>query len=71
MWAAGTPWRLTTPAWEERVRFKSTVEFVQLMDDFIDRLPQLAFRLKTTSTRTGLGTRGVDSGRVDVYKRFP
>ena len=36
------PLETDDPAWEQRVRFKSTVEFVQLMDDFTARLHQLA-----------------------------
>lgn len=59
------------PAWEQRVRFKSTVEFVQLMDDFIARLPQLAFQAKNYEYKDWTVPAEWIQGRVDVYKRFP
>lgn len=65
------PLETDDPAWEQRVRFKSTVEFVQLMDDFIARLPQLAFQAKNYEYKDWTVPAEWIQGRVDVYKRFP
>lgn len=59
------------PAWEERARFKSTVEFVHLLDDFIQRLPQLAFQPRDYQYKEWSVPAEWIQGRVDVYKRFP
>ena len=65
------PLETDDPAWEQRVRFKSTVEFVQLMDDFIARLPQLAFQAKNYEYKDWTVPAEWIQRRVDVYKRFP
>lgn len=65
------PLEAADPAWEERVKFKSTVEFVQLMDDFIQRLPQLAFQPKDFEYKSWSVPAEWIQARVDVYKRFP
>ena len=65
------PLETDDPAWEQRVRFKSTVEFVQLMDDFIARLPQLALQAKNYEYKDWTVPAEWIQGRVDVYKRFP
>ena len=65
------PLETDDPAWEQRVRFKSTVEFVQLMDDFIARLPQLAFQAKNYEYKDWTVPAEWIQGRVDVYKRSP
>lgn len=65
------PLETDDPAWEQRVRFKSTVEFVQVMDDFIARLPQLAFQAKNYEYKDWTVPAEWIQGRVDVYKRFP
>ena len=65
------PLEAADPAWEERVKFKSTVEFVQLMDDFIQRLPQLAFQPKDFEYKSWSVPAAWIQARVDVYKRFP
>ena len=59
------------PAWEERARFKSTVEFVRLMDDFIARLPQLAFQPADYVFKDWIVPAEWIRGRVEVYRRFP
>lgn len=53
------------------MKFKSTVEFVQLMDDFIQRLPQLAFQPKDFEYKSWSVPAAWIQARVDVYKRFP
>ncbi len=49
-------------AWAERTRFKSTYAFVRLMDEFIDRLPSLAF----APTDCSFGRFSVTAERVGV-----
>ena len=65
------PLETSDPAWEERVRFKSTVEFVRLMDDFIARLPKLAFQPKNYEYKDWKVPAEWIQQRVDVYKRYP
>ena len=65
------PLETDDPAWEERVKFKSTVEFVRLMDDFIERLPRLAFQPKNYEYKEWKVPADWIQARVDVYKRFP
>ena len=65
------PLETADPAWEERVKFKSTVEFVRLMDDFIERLPRLAFQPKNYEYKAWKVPADWIQARVDVYKRFP
>ena len=65
------PLEANDPAWEERVRFKSSVEFVHLMDDFIARLPKLAFQPKDYEYKDWKVPAEWIQQRVDVYQRFP
>ncbi len=65
------PLEADDPAWEERVRFKSSVEFVHLMDDFIARLPKLAFQPKDYEYKEWKVPAEWIQQRVDVYQRFP
>lgn len=65
------PLETADPAWEQRVKFKSTVEFVNLMDDFIERLPKLAFQPQNYEYKEWKVPADWIQGRVDVYKRFP
>ena len=65
------PLEAKDPAWEERVKFKSSVEFVHLMDDFIARLPQLAFQPQNFEYKEWKVPADWIQARVDVYKRFP
>ncbi|HIV47759.1 MAG TPA: ATP-binding domain-containing protein [Candidatus Acutalibacter stercorigallinarum] len=58
-------------AWQARVRFKATAEFVELMDDFIARLPETAFSPRDYQ----YGEWNVPGEwiwqRIQVYQRFP
>lgn len=65
------PLETADPAWEQRVKFKSTVEFVRLMDDFIERLPELAFHPQNYEYKEWKVPADWIQARVDVYKRFP
>ena len=65
------PLETADPAWEQRVKFKSTVEFVRLMDDFIERLPELAFHPQNYEYKEWNVSADWIQARVDVYKRFP
>ncbi len=65
------PLETSDKAWEQRVRFKSSAEFVALMDDYIDRLPDLLFQAQDYV----FGDFSVPADwireRVNIYKRFP
>lgn len=65
------PLETDDPAWTQRVRFKATVDFVALMDDFISRLSQIAFEPQDYV----FGEFSVPADwireRVEVYARFP
>ncbi|MEA4941633.1 MAG: 3'-5' exonuclease [Oscillibacter sp.] len=37
------PLETSDPKWTERVRFKSTLEFVKMMDDYLARIPETVF----------------------------
>ena len=65
------PLETSDPAWEERVKFKSTVEFVRLLDDFIARLPKLAFQPRDYEYKEWKVPAEWIAQRVDVYKRYP
>ena len=65
------PLETADPAWEQRVKFKSTVEFVRLMDVFIERLPELAFHPQNYEYKEWKVPADWIQARVDVYKRFP
>ena len=65
------PLETADPAWGQRVKFKSTVEFVRLMDDFIERLPELAFHPQNYEYKEWKVPADWIQARVDVYKRFP
>lgn len=65
------PLETADAAWEQRVKFKSTVEFVRLMDDFIERLPELAFHPQNYEYKEWKVPADWIQARVDVYKRFP
>ena len=65
------PLEAADPAWEQRVKFKSTVEFVRLMDDFIARLPDLAFQPQNYEYKEWKVPADWIKARVDVYKRYP
>ena len=56
------PLENTDRAWEERVRFKSTVEFVKLMDAYIAKLPEIAFAVQDY-VRIVYGSCRVDSSQ--------
>lgn len=58
-------------AWEERVRFKATMEFVEQMDGFISRLPETAFEAQDYVFGSFLVPADWIRSRVDVYTRFP
>lgn len=58
-------------AWEERVRFKSTVEFVQLMDAYIAKLPEIALAVQDYVYESFTVPAEWIRARVDIYKRFP
>lgn len=65
------PLETDDPAWENRVRFKSTAEFVALMDDFVRRVPEIAFDAQDFIFQSFSVPADWIRARVDIYKRFP
>lgn len=65
------PLETDDPAWTKRVRFKGTADFVRQMDEFIEKLPTLAFQPQDFV----FGEFSVPADwireRVQIYKRFP
>ncbi len=65
------PLETDDPAWTRRVRFKGTVEFVRQMDEYIEKLPELALDVQDYV----FGEFSVPAEwireRVAVYQRFP
>ena len=65
------PLETSDKAWQARVRFKATAEFVELMDGFIARLAETAFAPKDYQ----YGEWNVPGEwiwqRIQVYQRFP
>ena len=65
------PLETSDKAWQARVRFKATAEFVELMNDFIARLAEVAFQPRDYQ----YGEWNVPGEwiwqRIQVYQRFP
>lgn len=57
--------------WTERVRFKSTLDFVKLLDEFIEQIPDIAF--EPTDYSYGHFTEAADriSSRFRAYSKYP
>ena len=58
-------------AWEERVKFKATAEFVREMDAYIEKLPETAFQAQDFVFESFLVPADWIQARVNVYTRFP
>ncbi len=65
------PLETEDPQWTQRVRFKSTVEFVRLMDDYIARLADIAFEAQDYVYGDFSVPADWIRQRVDIYQRFP
>lgn len=65
------PLETDDPAWTRRVRFKGTADFVRQMDEYIEKLPELAFEAQDYV----FGEFSVPADwireRVAIYRRFP
>ena len=65
------PLEYDDPAWTKRVRFKGTADFVQQMDEFIEKLPELAFRPQDFAFGDFSVPADWIRDRVNIYRRFP
>lgn len=65
------PLEYDDPAWTERVRFKGTIEFVRLMDEFIDKMPETVFQVEDFNFGEFSVPAEWIQQRVNIYKRFP
>jgi len=59
------------PGWAERVRFKSTLNFVKLMDEYLSRMPEIIFKpVDCTFGRFTAGAEWIKS-RFMAYSKYP
>lgn len=58
-------------AWAERVRYKSTLDFVREMDAFLAAMPGLAFAAQDYRCERFTATAAWIGSRVDAYARHP
>lgn len=65
------PLSTTDSGWIERSQFKSTMEFVKLMDEYISDLPERVFTATDIDFEEFHIPADWIQGRYDVYKRFP
>lgn len=61
----------TDEAWAERVRFKSTLEFVNLMDAYISKLPDSIFEAADYNFAPFKAEAEWIQARFDAYVRYP
>jgi len=65
------PLETDDPEWAERVRFKSTLEFVKLMDDYLTRMPETVFEsCNYTFGRFSVGCEWIQS-RFSSLNKLP
>ncbi|MCH5352375.1 MAG: helicase, partial [Acutalibacter sp.] len=65
------PLEYDDPAWTRRVRFKGTADFVRQMDEFVEKLPELAFRPQDFIFGDFSVPADWIKDRVNIYRRFP
>ncbi len=65
------PLETTDKAWLERTKFKSSLEFVTLMDEYIARVPETAFEAQDYTFEEYTIPAEWITARVEVYARFP
>ncbi len=58
-------------AWAERVRFKSTLDFVKMLDRFIARLPDIAFAPTDYTYGRFTANAGMIGERFRAYGKYP
>lgn len=58
-------------AWVERVRFKSTLEFVKQMDDFIAQMPSIVFEPEDYTYGRFIAKADTIRARFDAYAKYP
>ena len=57
--------------WAERVRFKSTLDFVRQLDKFIEQIPNVAFEPTDYSYGRFMETADSISSRFQAYSKYP
>lgn len=65
------PLEYNDPSWTNRVRFKGTVEFVKLMDEFIEKMPETIFKVEDYNFEEFSVPAEWIQERINIYKRFP
>ena len=65
------PLEFDDPAWTKRVRFKGTADFVRQMDEFVEKLPDLAFQPQDFVFGDFSVPADWIKERVRIYRRFP
>jgi len=65
------PFEADDPKWTERVRFKSTLDFVKLMDEYLSRIPEAVFNPSDyTFGRFSAKSEWIQS-RFAAYHKYP
>ncbi len=65
------PFEASDPKWTERVRFKSTLDFVKLMDEYLSRMPEAVFNPSDyTFGRFSAESEWIQS-RFAAYHKYP
>ena len=65
------PLEYSDPAWTKRVRFKGTADFVRQLDEFVEKLPELAFQAQDFLFGEFSVPAEWIKERVGIYRRFP
>ncbi len=65
------PLEISDAAWMERVRYKSTLDFVKQLDEFIKRLPQFVFEAGSYSYGRFTADEAMITNRFLAYGKYP
>ena len=65
------PLGVNDAGWAERVRFKSTLDFVGLLEKFIEQIPDIAFEPTDYSYGRFMETADSISSRFQAYSKYP
>ncbi|MEN6328309.1 MAG: 3'-5' exonuclease [Syntrophomonas sp.] len=65
------PFETTDPQWAERVRFKSTLEFIKMMDEYLARMPETIFRPSDYTFGSFSAPSDWIQSRFAAYHKYP
>lgn len=65
------PIQTNDPKWAERVRFKSTIDFVRLMDRYLERMPDTIFESSDYTADRFIAKKEWIRDRFAAYKKYP